>query len=141
MKGFIQVHLTCWQNQNITQSSLISISVCLFLVKNAKLHSNLLLIFQCYFIQCYLIIWAFFTTLTPTKWKSLSRVWLFATPWTIQSMEFSRIEPMSLMSSALAGRSLSLHHLGSPVWLCVHTHTHTHIYIYIYTVSYSFQET
>ena len=24
------------------------------------------------------------------KWKSLSRVWLFATPWTIQSMKFSR---------------------------------------------------
>ena len=26
------------------------------------------------------------------KWKSLSRVWLFATPWTIQSMELSRPE-------------------------------------------------
>ena len=26
------------------------------------------------------------------KWKSPSRVWLFATPWTIQSMEFSRPE-------------------------------------------------
>ena len=26
------------------------------------------------------------------KWKSLSRVWLFVTPWTIQSMEFSRPE-------------------------------------------------
>ena len=25
------------------------------------------------------------------KWKLLSRVWLFAIPWTIQSMEFSRI--------------------------------------------------
>ena len=24
------------------------------------------------------------------KWKSLSRVWLFATPWTMKSMEFSR---------------------------------------------------
>ena len=24
------------------------------------------------------------------KWKSLSHIWLFATPWTIQSMEFSR---------------------------------------------------
>ena len=24
------------------------------------------------------------------KWKSLSRVWLLATPWTLQSMEFSR---------------------------------------------------
>ena len=26
------------------------------------------------------------------KWKSLSRVWVFGTPWTIQSMEFSRPE-------------------------------------------------
>jgi len=26
------------------------------------------------------------------KWKSLSLVWLFATPWTIQSMKFSRPE-------------------------------------------------
>ena len=26
------------------------------------------------------------------KWKSLSHVWLFVTPWTIQSMEFSRSE-------------------------------------------------
>ena len=26
------------------------------------------------------------------KWKSLSRIWLFMTPWTIQSMEFSRPE-------------------------------------------------
>ena len=30
--------------------------------------------------------------LPPWKWKSLSRVWLFPTPWTIQSMEFSRPE-------------------------------------------------
>ena len=29
-------------------------------------------------------------TMIPWKWKSLSCVWLFATPWTIQSMEFSR---------------------------------------------------
>ena len=28
----------------------------------------------------------------PWVWKSLSRVWLFATPWSIQSMEFSRPE-------------------------------------------------
>ena len=26
------------------------------------------------------------------KWKSLSHVWLFMTPWTIQSLEFSRLE-------------------------------------------------
>ena len=31
-------------------------------------------------------------SLEKWKWKSLSRVWLFATPWTIQSMEFSRPE-------------------------------------------------
>ena len=30
--------------------------------------------------------------LFSTKWKPLSHVWLFATPWTIQSMEFSRPE-------------------------------------------------
>ena len=29
------------------------------------------------------------------KWKSLSRVWLFATPWTTYSMEFSRLENWS----------------------------------------------
>ena len=26
------------------------------------------------------------------NWKSLSHVWLFATPWTLQSLEFSRLE-------------------------------------------------
>ena len=30
-----------------------------------------------------------------SEWKSLSHVWLFATPWTIQSMEFSRPEDWS----------------------------------------------
>ena len=29
---------------------------------------------------------------SEVKWKSLSLVWLFVTPWTIQSMEFSRPE-------------------------------------------------
>ena len=33
-----------------------------------------------------------FIAATPHKWKLLSRVRLFATPWTIQSMEFSRPE-------------------------------------------------
>ena len=32
------------------------------------------------------------TSVPLWKWKSLSRVWLFVTPWTIQSMEFSRPE-------------------------------------------------
>ena len=31
------------------------------------------------------------STLDSDKWKSPSRVWLFVTTWTIQSMEFSRI--------------------------------------------------
>ena len=31
-----------------------------------------------------------------SEWKSLSHVWLFATPWTIQSMEFSRPEYWSV---------------------------------------------
>ena len=31
-------------------------------------------------------------TILDYKWKSFSRVWFFATPWTIQSMEFSRPE-------------------------------------------------
>ena len=30
--------------------------------------------------------------LSPWKWNPLSRVWLFVTPWTIQSMDFSRLE-------------------------------------------------
>ena len=36
----------------------------------------------------------FFTTwaIREVLWKSLSRVWLFATPWIVQSMEFSRPE-------------------------------------------------
>ena len=32
------------------------------------------------------------SSLSSTKWKLLSHVWLFATPWTLQSMEFSRPE-------------------------------------------------
>ena len=37
------------------------------------------------------------------KWMSLSRVWLFATPCTIQSMEFSRLEYWSGSLSLLQG--------------------------------------
>ena len=29
---------------------------------------------------------------SEVKWKSLSHVWIFTTPWTTQSMEFSRPE-------------------------------------------------
>ena len=35
------------------------------------------------------------------KWKSLSHVWLFATPWSIQSMEFSRLEYWNAYSLSL----------------------------------------
>ena len=51
------------------------------------------------------------------KWKLLSRVWLFATPWTIQSMEFSRPEywdgwpspsPGDLPNSGIEPRSPAL---------------------------------
>ena len=51
------------------------------------------------------------------KWKSLSHVWLFATPWTIQSMEFSRPEywsgqpfpsPGDLPNPGIELRSLAL---------------------------------
>ena len=38
-----------------------------------------------------------------SEWKSLSRVWLFVTPWTIQSMEFSRPEYWSGSLSLLQG--------------------------------------
>ena len=33
-----------------------------------------------------------FPKMCQSEWKSLCRVWLFATPWTMQSMEFSRPE-------------------------------------------------
>ena len=36
--------------------------------------------------------WAIREALWKWKWKLLSCVWLFATPWTIQSVEFSRPE-------------------------------------------------
>ena len=35
---------------------------------------------------------SYFLKFNKVKWKSLSCVWLFATPWTILSMEFSRPE-------------------------------------------------
>ena len=47
------------------------------------------------------------------KWKSLSRVWLFATPWTIQSMEFSRPEYWNWFSSI---QSLSCVQLFTTPW-------------------------
>ena len=54
-------------------------------------HSSLKLCSFRFFQFCFLC-----TLFWKWKWKSLSRVWLFATPWTIQSMEFSRSEYWSL---------------------------------------------
>ena len=36
--------------------------------------------------------WLNWTYKYVSKWKSFSSVWLFMTPWTMQSMEFSRLE-------------------------------------------------
>ena len=57
------------------------------------------------------------------KWKLLSHVWLFATPWSIQSMEFSRPEywsgypfpsPGNLPNSGIKPRSSTLQVDSSP---------------------------
>ena len=53
---------------------------------------------------CYLVFWSFSSEISVSnpgktgwkwKWESLSSVWLFVTPWTIQSMKFSRPEHWS----------------------------------------------
>ena len=45
------------------------------------------------------------------KWKSLSRDWLFAAPWTIQSMEFSRqntgVDSLSLLQGIFSSQGLN----------------------------------
>ena len=90
------------------------------------------------------------------KGKSLSRVRLFATPWTAAhqaplSMGFARqeywsgllfpspgdlsnpgMEPMSPVSLALAGRFFTTESPGKPSYIHTHTHTHTHTYTYVY---------
>ena len=46
-----------------------------------------------YLNRCKQSLWQSSTSIyDKVKWKSLSRVWLFVTPWTIQCMEFSRPE-------------------------------------------------
>ena len=47
--------------------------------------------------SCWL--WISVTSWAPWKWKSLSPVWLFATPLTIQSMEVSRVEYWSILQN------------------------------------------
>lgn len=72
MKGFLQVHVSCLQNQNIAHNGLISIFVSFLLENNPKVYSNLFLIFQHYFTQYDSITWPFFSTLTPSpKWQLL----------------------------------------------------------------------
>ena len=74
--------------------------------------------------------------------KLLSLVWLFVTPWIIQSMKFSRpeywsglpfpspghrpnpgIKPRSL---TLQADSLPAEPPGKPIYIYIYTHTHTH---------------
>ena len=90
-------------------------------------------------------------TCAPVLFQSFRRVWLFATPWTVAlqaplSMGVSRheywsglpcpppgdlpnpgIEPMSLVSPALAGGFFTTVPPGKPISLCVH------IYAYIFS--------
>ena len=49
--------------------------------------------------------WHFLSEAFPEKWKwkSLSHVWVFATPWTIQTMEFSRSDTEVGRPSLLQG--------------------------------------
>ena len=54
---------------------------------------------------------------SEVKWKSLSRVQLFATPWTIQLMDFSRPECWSGFSSV---QSLSRVWLFATPWTTAH---------------------
>ena len=89
------------------------------------------------------------------KWKSLSHVWLFVTPWTIQSREFFQIlewvvvlftgspQPRGqIQISHIAGRFFTSWatreapfptHTHTYTHAHTHTHTDTHIYTYIYT--------
>ena len=76
-------------------------------------------------------------------WKSLSHVWLFATPWTIQSMEFSRpdtgVGSPSLLQGIFPtqGSNPALPHCK---WiLCQLSHKgsqNIYIYVYIYICIY-----
>ena len=85
------------------------------------------------------------------KWKLLNLVQLFVTPWTIQSMEFSRPEywsrgSLSLLQGILPtqGPNPGLPHcrqipyqlghkgsLGEYIYIYTHTNTHTHTHIHI----------
>ena len=88
------------------------------------------------------------------KWKSLSLVWLFATPWTIHSMEFSRLprervafpfskdQPRNQTGvSCIAGGFFTNWAIREALCVCIpilnypvvgvcrHTHSHTHTHI------------
>ena len=83
-------------------------------------------------------------TQSEVKWKSLSRVWLFATPWTIQSTEFSRTEywsgyPFSRRSSQPGDWTQASHIAGGffTTWLCEVTSQREkyHILMHIYGIN------
>ena len=83
---------------------------------------------------------------SEVKWKSFSCVQLFATPWTIQFMEFSRSVYWSGLAfpffrgssqprdwtqvSCSAGRFFTSWATGE-AYIYIHTHIYIHIYIYM----------
>ena len=100
-------------------------------------------------LQARTLEWVAISFSTVWKWKvkvkSLSRVLLLATPWTVAyqappSMGFSRQEYWSgchcLLRLSMVGPPMLSQIAGFPSFYaqvilhCVHTHTHTHIYIY-----------
>ena len=57
-----------------------------------------------------------------SEWKLLSHVWLFVTPWAIQSMVFSRPEYWSEYEEPGGLQSMGSQRVGHD-WAHVHTHT------------------
>ena len=108
------------------------------------------------YIHIYSVIYIYVCVYTSPWAASLSRVWLFATPWTIAfqaplSMEFSRQEywselpcppPGDLPNPGVEPRSLALRvilyylsHQGNPriyILTCLYNWITIYIYIYIY---------
>ena len=68
----------------------------------------------CWYMTNYWEIFTLCNHLMGCEWKSLSCVGLFVTPWTVQSMKFSRPET-ELGSSALQGDSLPAELPGKPM--------------------------
>ena len=55
-------------------------------------HLTINVLAVCLSIHIFMDNWVVPVWTVMSKWKSLSRVWLFVIPWTVQSMEFSRPE-------------------------------------------------